>query len=557
MKKVLLEWLPGTVRASLREWRDLPEPARSAWTRMLWQRTLGRDITELPPDLAQLPRVLFLCHGNIYRSPAAEVAFAEEARRRGFPIGSVASAGVRASPNRSAPADAVAAAAAIGVDLRDHRSTFLSADVLAESDLVVIMDRRNQALLAELSTEALNRAVLLGAFDPEHGAEDPVIDDPYGQGDDAVAACYARIERSVRGMLDALAASTSPGQVGRRSALRTRAKHAVRRNLTSAPWLSLWDRSRQDAASVLMLHRFSNPDLGIIGHCPEQLASNLEYLRRHRFHICSLEQLTTRLAAGLPPLPNTVVFTVDDGYADFAEVGAPVFARFDVPATVFLITSGVDERRWVWYDVLRYCAVQHLTARIEVPIGEDRMVLAWRNSGERRRAIRQLIAQLHRCPTDVVEAVAAGFPDLLGTALPEQPTPRFALMNWDDVRHWEERGMQFGPHTDRHPILSRSTAERAREEIEISWRKVRERTLRPVSTLCFPSGMREDVTARDRAIAREAGLTSALIAYGGRVTGAARPDTLFSIPRLAYDSVPALFRWQVGGWVPKFREVAE
>lgn len=557
MRKVLLEWLPASVRASLREWRDLPRTARFAWTRLMWQRLLGRDLTELPPDLAPMPRVLFVCHGNIYRSPAAEAAFADEARRRGFPIGSVASAGLRASTGRPAPDDAISAASAIGVDLGEHRSTLLSSGILAESDLIVIMDRRNQALLASISEDALQRAVLLGAFDLEMGKLNPVIADPYGRGRQSIEDCYARIQRSVHGLLDALAAGGLPTSSEARLPTQTRAKHALQRTLTQAPWLSLWSPIRREAASVLMLHRFAQPDIGISGHCAAQLATNLEFLRKHRFNICSLQELTERLEQGMAPEPNTIVFTVDDGYADFAAVGAPVFAAYDVPATVFLITSCVDERTWVWYDVLRYCAARHLVASVEVDVGSERVTLTWRNSSERRRAIRNLIARLHQCPTGVAENVVASFPTLMATALPSHPTARFASMNWDDIAHWEKRGMQFGPHTHRHPILSRSTSERAREEIETSWRHIRQRTSRPVSTFCFPRGMPGDFTARDQSLAQAAGLRAAVSAHGGRVRAAQKMTSMFAVPRLAYNAMPASFQWQVGGWGSRSTGAAE
>ena len=47
---------------------------------------------------------------------------------------------------------------------------------------------------------------------------------------------------------------------------------------------------------------------------------------------------------------HAVVFTVDDGYADFADIASPVFAAYDCPVTVFLITDFVSGRLWNWWD---------------------------------------------------------------------------------------------------------------------------------------------------------------------------------------------------------------
>src|SRR2546423_14449289 len=95
-----------------------------------------------------------------------------------------------------------------------------------------------------------------------------------------------------------------------------------------------------------MLHRFAMPDLGVEGHDPRALQSYLEYLRARRYAIVDLLDLLNRVEKGIPLERNTIVFTVDDGYADFAEVAAPVFAKYDCPVTVFLVSGFVAERSW-------------------------------------------------------------------------------------------------------------------------------------------------------------------------------------------------------------------
>lgn len=546
MRRFLLSLLPRRILSAFREWRDLPRAARRHWLRALGKRSLSWDITKLPEPLATFPRVLFVCHGNIYRSPAAAVAFAEEVWRRGFPVGSIRSAGIRASANSAAPDDAIDVGARLGIPLKDHRSTPLSPELIAESDLIVIMDRRNEALLAAMDPAAIARTVLLGAFDSEVPNQ-PAIDDPYGRGPSAIESAYLRIQRSVNGLIDALARVSADSGSSGRSGVGARLRHAVQSALASPPLLPLWAPSRRSSASILMLHRFANPDLGVLGHDPHQLTKNLEFLRRQRFFICSLSALVARLAEGEPPEPNTLVFTVDDGYRDFAEIGAPIFQRYDIPVTTFLVTSFVAEARWLWYDVLRYCASQHLSLSVEIPIVGRSFLLQWRNSVERRLAIRRLISRLHRTPTEEVEQIIATFPELLGVSLPDRPTPRFAPMTWSEVQAWEKRGMLFGPHTHTHPILSQSTEQRVQREIAHTWDLVQQHVEAPTAVLCYPSGMPADFTEREQDLVRAAGLKAAVAAFGGRASRVRSPRDLFTLPRIAYEASDAGFRWQVAG----------
>jgi peptidoglycan/xylan/chitin deacetylase (PgdA/CDA1 family) len=85
------------------------------------------------------------------------------------------------------------------------------------------------------------------------------------------------------------------------------------------------------------MHRFADAGLGVRGASIAGLRDNLAFLRRHRIRVASLAELLSPEMADQRPRGPSVVFTVDDGYTDFARVAAPVFAEFDCPVTVFLV----------------------------------------------------------------------------------------------------------------------------------------------------------------------------------------------------------------------------
>ena len=150
--------------------------------------------------LAQLPRpgtVLFVCHGNICRSPYA----AATARRLLPATVAVESAGF-VGPNRPSPPEAVAVAAERGIDLVPHRSQVIEMEHLRDVDLVIVMDSQQRHRLVSSRPELDGRLVLLGDLDPE-----PVmrrtIPDPVEQPEEAFRTCYDRIDRCV-GALAAL-----------------------------------------------------------------------------------------------------------------------------------------------------------------------------------------------------------------------------------------------------------------------------------------------------------------------------------------------------------------
>jgi protein-tyrosine-phosphatase/predicted ATP-grasp superfamily ATP-dependent carboligase len=116
-------------------------------------------------------KIIFLCYGNICRSPLA-AALAEQ-RLSGVAIDS---AGFHDQTGRSCPQKILRIGTSYGVDLSSHRSARVERDQLANADLVIAMDLENLNRLRQEFPEISDRTTLLGLFGmPETLA----IADPY------------------------------------------------------------------------------------------------------------------------------------------------------------------------------------------------------------------------------------------------------------------------------------------------------------------------------------------------------------------------------------------
>jgi peptidoglycan/xylan/chitin deacetylase (PgdA/CDA1 family) len=250
-----------------------------------------------------------------------------------------------------------------------------------------------------------------------------------------------------------------------------------------------------------------------------------------------LGDLVNRLERGVPLEPNTVAFTVDDGYADFAGVASPIFAAYDCPVTVFLVTDFVAGRIWNWYDRVEWCFDGSPRTALQLDLPDARFAARWANEAERFAASSELVERLKRIPDGVKEERIHALAHALDVAIPAQVPTRYRAMSWEDVRACGKRGATFGPHTMTHPILSRVDASRAATEISGSWKAVFDATESAVPVFCYPNGTATDFSVRDQGLVAQAGMRAAVSAIEGSIESTrSRParENPFSLPRYAY-----------------------
>jgi len=91
--------------------------------------------------------VLFICTGNVCRSPIAAGLVRQRLAQEGLNNHQVASAGVWALDGRPASEHAVAVMAERGIDISDHIARTVTADDMAEADLILVMSRDHAQVL--------------------------------------------------------------------------------------------------------------------------------------------------------------------------------------------------------------------------------------------------------------------------------------------------------------------------------------------------------------------------------------------------------------------------
>ena len=145
-------------------------------------------------------RVLFVCMGNICRSPVAQGVFEEVLRREGLSGEiEVDSAGTHGHYHAGEPPDGRAQESALarGIDISGQRARPLVPDDCRRFDYVLTMDERNYRAVAEICGAGTEVRPLLD-FAPGPETEVP---DPYHGGPEGFQHALDLIERASEGLL--------------------------------------------------------------------------------------------------------------------------------------------------------------------------------------------------------------------------------------------------------------------------------------------------------------------------------------------------------------------
>ena len=213
---VITKLLPGVVVRDIEAYRYYGPRLGFLYTYVELLHALGLRNRNLKSSLPSSTTFLFICSGNIIRSPMAAYLFKEQMKDN-FEI-RIESAGLLAIPGRPADPTAALAAREFGISLDDHRSRPLTGVMVDKSDVIFVMDHLNEAVLMDRFPQAARKTFLLGecskAAAPRRSA---VIVDPYGCGLAEIRRCYGEIRDCVETLSEWVRSSmdqeVAPGSV--------------------------------------------------------------------------------------------------------------------------------------------------------------------------------------------------------------------------------------------------------------------------------------------------------------------------------------------------------
>ncbi len=184
-----------------RAWKRLLRRIESPMQLRRMRNRHHRNVTRFTRKTGAAGTIMFVCHGNICRSPLAE--YLCKTRLPGWRIHST---GLHAASGSRSPGRIRRIALALGTDLESHRSAHIDEFSVREASLILIMDALNYRDFTARFPEAADKLFLLGMFgtNPSLTIADPVNMDPV-----AARAGAEQLADAVEGLVRWLGAKTA------------------------------------------------------------------------------------------------------------------------------------------------------------------------------------------------------------------------------------------------------------------------------------------------------------------------------------------------------------
>jgi RpiB/LacA/LacB family sugar-phosphate isomerase len=145
-----------------------------------------------------MKKILFVCTGNVCRSPMAEGMLRHMLRGRDDI--QIASAGLGAMDGVRVTDFAAEVVAELSVDISSHVSQSLNSDLVQQADFIFVMTRQHQDALQVLFPSASEKTFLVREFEGSRAEESKDIADPIGQS----VEVYKRTRDQIRDALPSL-----------------------------------------------------------------------------------------------------------------------------------------------------------------------------------------------------------------------------------------------------------------------------------------------------------------------------------------------------------------
>ena len=235
---------------------------------------------------------------------------------------------------------------------------------------------------------------------------------------------------------------------------------------------------------------------------------HLDYLRKY-YHIISLQELVESLNEGKIQ-ERSVVITFDDGFADNYHFAYPILKKYQIPATIFLATEAVDNRKPLWIQKFNYLINEFGVDKI---IDKTRSLLDYTqfertvNNTDSRDSLHKQLEQF--LAYEVAKQLREEFLRTLYAEFSISMEDLFLenkiFLNWEEIKKMHANGIRFGNHGGSHTPFSALSNDDQIDEVFSSKDLIKQYVKHDFLPFAYPFGQKRDFSKTSTRIIDDAG----------------------------------------------------
>lgn len=261
-------------------------------------------------------------------------------------------------------------------------------------------------------------------------------------------------------------------------------------NLVKLPEVYMFFRKKIFGRHIVIFvyHRVSprRDNSPVANICPEEFEKQIRYLKEN-FKIYSLEKLINFLSnnsTDKETKENIAVITFDDGYKDNYVYAHPILKKYQVPATIFLVTEYIGKNQLFWWDKIEY--IIYHTKKREINISNFGKYFLTDNK-KKLHCIFFLLKKFKKISENLKNKYIDELQNICHVNIPSG-LGKEVILSWDEIGEMKNNKISFGAHTLTHANLININLEEANKEISQSKAMIEDRLKGDVISFAYPYG---------------------------------------------------------------------
>ncbi len=227
---------------------------------------------------------------------------------------------------------------------------------------------------------------------------------------------------------------------------------------------------------------------------------------------------------------NSVAVTLDDGWRDNYIYAFPILKKFGIPATIFFTSNLVGKSEWFWTDRIAYylnvvgrCEPEFKATFFKI-LGIDYNRFSTKSMMHcalkvHRKDVDTVIKRLKNKSVSELREIMEQIDELM-KPFSEKINSKRIWLSWNEIEEMYRQGVSFGCHTHNHIILTKTTMDEVKKELEACKSALYEHLDQDVLMFSYPNG---DHNQKVREIVKDHGFHIAVTTNPGSIGGSPCP----------------------------------